>query len=52
MARRTFDVIDVAEILVHWVAGRRTITRSIQPRAVTVTDDAPVVTPGHPGSER
>ena len=22
MARRTFDVIDVAEILVHWHAGR------------------------------
>jgi transposase len=23
MARRTFDVVDITEILVHWHAGRR-----------------------------
>ena len=59
MARRTFDVIDVTEILMHWHAGRsknemaeslgvdrKTLRKYIAPA------EAAGIVPGRPGEER
>ena len=55
MARRTFDVIDVTEILVHWHAGRslNEMSRSLGVDRKTIRKYvAPAVAPGSPRAGR
>ena len=42
LARRTFDVIDIVEILIHWYAGRS------QNELAASTSGAAAADPGHP----
>ena len=61
MARRTFDVIDVTEVLMHWHAGRsllgmsqslgvdrKTIRKYVAPAAAAGTEPRPLRTSAPP----